>query len=161
LIFLFEPVRFGLFGFSLLKPKPNRTEPACFLIFLIGFFFRFGFFNYFFSSFLGLIGFSVFLLTPKLRAHISLCTQKFKAFGVCECVIFTAEVRRLSEVTCRSIAFKIARPWLKAWIDKFQLLQYNISIANLHKVIKFRQFMICYWSHDSREFDRLILINLK
>jgi hypothetical protein len=116
LIFLFEPVRFGLFGFSLLKPKPNRTEPACFFIFLIGFFFQFGFFNYFFSSFLGLIGFSVFLLTHNLRAHISLCTQKFKAFGgtnkidLCEGVIFTAEVRRLGEVTCTSIAFKIARP---------------------------------------------------
>jgi hypothetical protein len=155
--------RFGLFGFSLLKPKPNRT----------GLFFNFSnrfFFPVIFFCFLDLISFLVFLLTPRLSVHISLCTQKFKAFGgtnkidLCEGVIFTAEVRRLGEVTCTSIAFKIARPWLKAWIDKFQLLQYNISIANLHKVIKFRQFMICYWSHDSREFDRLILfylINLK
>ena len=31
---------------------------------LIRFFFRFGFFGYFFSGFLGLIGLSVFLLTP-------------------------------------------------------------------------------------------------
>jgi hypothetical protein len=46
----------------------NRTEPAGFfknLIGLIGFFLRFGFFDYFFSSFLGLIGFPVFLLIPK------------------------------------------------------------------------------------------------
>jgi hypothetical protein len=38
-----------------------RTEPAGFLKNLISFFFRFGFFGYFFSSFLG---FPVFLLTP-------------------------------------------------------------------------------------------------
>jgi hypothetical protein len=53
----------------LIKPKPNRTEPAGFfknLIGLIGFF-RFGFFGYFFPGFLGLISFLVFLLTPKNR----------------------------------------------------------------------------------------------
>jgi hypothetical protein len=42
----------------------NRTEPNIFLNILIGFYFRFGFFGYFFPGFLGLIGFSVFLLTP-------------------------------------------------------------------------------------------------
>ena len=42
----------------------NRTEPDIFLNILIGFCFWFGFFSYFFSSFLGLIGFLVFLLTP-------------------------------------------------------------------------------------------------
>jgi len=41
----------------------NRTEPDIFLNILIGFCFRFGFFSYFFFGFLGLIGFSVFLLT--------------------------------------------------------------------------------------------------
>jgi hypothetical protein len=43
----------------------TETEPAGFFKNLIGFFFRFGFFSYFFSGFLGLIGFPVFLLTPK------------------------------------------------------------------------------------------------
>ena len=50
-------VRFGFFGFSLIKQ--NRTEPVGFLKILIGFFSRFGFFNYF-SSFLNLIDFYVF-----------------------------------------------------------------------------------------------------
>ena len=48
-----------------------KTEPAGFfkkLIGLIGFFFRFGFFDYFFFSFLGLIGFPVFLLIPNSGA---------------------------------------------------------------------------------------------
>jgi len=52
----FGSVRFGFF------------EPAGFfknLIGLIVFFFRFGFFGYFFSGFLDLIGFPVFLLTPR------------------------------------------------------------------------------------------------
>jgi len=40
-----------------------KTEPAGFFKNLIGFFFRFGFFGYFFSGFLCLIGFPVFLLT--------------------------------------------------------------------------------------------------
>jgi len=51
----------------------NRTEPDIFLnilIGLIGFYFRFGFFCYFFFSFLDLICFSVFLLTPKLIHHV-------------------------------------------------------------------------------------------
>jgi hypothetical protein len=43
-----------------------------------------------------------------LRAHVSLCAQKFKAIGgtkidLCECVIFTAKVRWLSEVTCKTV----------------------------------------------------------
>jgi hypothetical protein len=49
-------VRFGFFSFRLIKPKPNRTELVGFfkiLIGLIGFFSRFGFFGYLFSSFLG------------------------------------------------------------------------------------------------------------
>jgi hypothetical protein len=45
----------------------TETEPVGFfkiLIGLIGFFSQLVFFCYFFSGFLGLIGFSVFLLTP-------------------------------------------------------------------------------------------------
>jgi len=45
----------------------NRTEPDIFLNILTGsidFFYRFGFFGYFFSGFLGQIDFPVFLLTP-------------------------------------------------------------------------------------------------
>jgi hypothetical protein len=52
--FQFGSVQFGFFSFSLIKPKPNRTEPAGFfkiLISLIGFFSRFGFIGYFFSWF--------------------------------------------------------------------------------------------------------------
>jgi hypothetical protein len=60
------------FRFGSVFPVPglknrNRTEPVSFfkiLIDLIGFFLRFDFFSYFFSDFLGLIGFSVFLNTP-------------------------------------------------------------------------------------------------
>jgi hypothetical protein len=63
--FLFEPVWFDLFGFILLKPKPNRTD--LFFNFSNRFFSRFGFFNYCFSGFLGLIDFLVFLLTPTTR----------------------------------------------------------------------------------------------
>ena len=47
-------VWFGFFGFRLIKPKPNRSV-----------FFTVRFFQFCFSSFLGLIGFSVFFLTPK------------------------------------------------------------------------------------------------
>jgi len=43
------------------------TEPAGFFKKLIGFFFWFGFFDYFFSGFLGLICFLVFLLTSSDR----------------------------------------------------------------------------------------------
>ena len=63
--FLSVSVRFGFFGFLLIKPKPNRTGR-----FFQKFnrfnrvFFRFGFFGYFFFGFLGLISFLVFLLTP-------------------------------------------------------------------------------------------------
>jgi hypothetical protein len=55
---------FFLFGsvFSVSSLK-TETEPVVFFKILIGFFSRFGFSGYFFSSFLGLIGFSVFLLT--------------------------------------------------------------------------------------------------
>ena len=66
--------RFGwvfsvFFRFGSVFPVPglknrNRTEPVGFFKILIGFFLRFGFFGYFFSGFLGLIGFSVFLNTP-------------------------------------------------------------------------------------------------
>jgi hypothetical protein len=58
-LFCFGSVRF--FWFFAYK---TETEPADFFKILIGFFFRFGFFGYLFSGFLGLIGFSVFLLTP-------------------------------------------------------------------------------------------------
>jgi len=60
--FGFLSVRFGFFGFLVIKP--NRTG-RFFQKFnrFNRFFFRFGFFDYFFSSFLGLIGFLVFLLT--------------------------------------------------------------------------------------------------
>jgi hypothetical protein len=60
----------GFFRFGSVFPVPglkNRTEPVGFFKILIGliwFFERFGFFGYFFSGFLGLIGFSVFLNTP-------------------------------------------------------------------------------------------------
>jgi len=74
--FGFSSVRFGFFSFRLIKPKQNRTGRFFFkiLIGLISFFFMFGFFGYFFSGFLGLISFSVFLLTPSImhtnRLHI-------------------------------------------------------------------------------------------
>jgi hypothetical protein len=61
--FLSVSVRFGFFGFLLIKPKPNRTGR-----FFQKFnrfnrvFFRFGFFGFFFFGFLGLIGFLVFFL---------------------------------------------------------------------------------------------------
>jgi len=53
-------VRFGFFWFQIYK---TETEPIGFFKILIGFFSRFNFFSYFFSGFLGLISFSVFLLT--------------------------------------------------------------------------------------------------
>ena len=60
--------RFGLiFQFQAYKTK---TESAGFFKILIGlicFFSRFSFFGYFFSSFLGLIIFFIFLLTPILK----------------------------------------------------------------------------------------------
>ena len=56
-------VRFGFFGFLFIKPKPNRTGR---FFQKINRFNRF-FFGYFFSGFLGLIGFPFFLLTPTRR----------------------------------------------------------------------------------------------
>jgi hypothetical protein len=50
--FLFGSVRFFFYK--------TETEPASFFKNLIGFFFRFGFFDYFFSGFLSLIDFPVF-----------------------------------------------------------------------------------------------------
>jgi hypothetical protein len=51
-------VRFGFFGFKLIKPKPNRT--GWFFQNFNLFFFTVQFFRLFFSGFLGLIGFLVF-----------------------------------------------------------------------------------------------------
>jgi hypothetical protein len=56
--------RFGSVRFFRFQAYQTETEPVGFLKILIGFFSRFGFFGYFFSGFLGLISFSVFLLTP-------------------------------------------------------------------------------------------------
>jgi len=75
--FLSVSVRFGFFGFLVIKPKPNRTD-RFFKKFnrFNRFFFRFGFFCYFFPGFLGLIGFPVFLLTL-IKNKVSLtCIQK-------------------------------------------------------------------------------------
>ena len=69
--FLSVSVRFGFFGFLLIKPKPNRTEPTRFFKNLIGFF-SVRFFLLFFSGFLGLIGFPVFLLTPTWASYFIL-----------------------------------------------------------------------------------------
>jgi len=60
-LFGFDSIRFDFFGFRLIKPKPNQIGQFFkILINLIGFFSRFGFFNYFFSSFPGLISFLIF-----------------------------------------------------------------------------------------------------
>ena len=58
---LVEPGRFGSVQSVSDFENQNRTEPEIFCDFLICFFSRFGFFCYFFFSFLS---FSVFLLTP-------------------------------------------------------------------------------------------------
>jgi hypothetical protein len=50
-------VRFGFFGFRLIKPKLNWPVFFKILIGLIGFFSRFDFFGYFFSGFLSFLGF--------------------------------------------------------------------------------------------------------
>jgi hypothetical protein len=60
LLFLFEAVRYCLFGFSLLKLKLNRTK--LFFNFSICFFFTVRFFRL-----SRLIGFLVFLLTPNVK----------------------------------------------------------------------------------------------
>jgi len=84
----FFSVRFGLvFPVPGLKNR-NRTEPVGFfkiLIGLIGFFLRFGFFGYFFSGFLGLIVFSVFLNTPTLYLFMRTvvwCCVVYVLYGV-------------------------------------------------------------------------------
>jgi hypothetical protein len=62
----FSFFRFGFFIFqfgSVFRFQAYETEPNIFLNILISFFSWFGFFGFFF--FLSLIGFSVFLLTPK------------------------------------------------------------------------------------------------
>jgi len=63
----FGSFRFGFFGFLFIKPKPNRTG-RFFQKFnrFNRFFFSVRFFRLFFSGFLGLIGFPIFLLTPSL-----------------------------------------------------------------------------------------------
>ena len=61
------PVRFGSIGFRLWKPKPNRIKNILWFSNRFNwFFFTVWFFRLFFFRFLGLIGFLVFLLTPKL-----------------------------------------------------------------------------------------------
>jgi hypothetical protein len=65
-------VRFGFFDFLLIKP--NRTKPAGFFKIIIG---LIGvFFGYFFSSFLSLIGFSVFF-SPLLKIYYFTTTFVF------------------------------------------------------------------------------------
>ena len=59
--------RFSSVWFFWFFAYKTEIEPAGFFKNLIGFFFRFGFFGYFFSDFLGLISFPVFLLTPILH----------------------------------------------------------------------------------------------
>jgi len=63
----FGSFRFGFFGCLFIKPKPNRTG-RFFQKFnrFNRFFFSVRFFRLFFSGFLGLIGFPIFLLTPSL-----------------------------------------------------------------------------------------------
>jgi hypothetical protein len=76
---LVEPGRFGSVQSVSDFENQNRTESEIFcdfLISLIGFFSWFDFFGYIFSGFLGLIGFSVFLLTPTSRDHFSLWTMQ-------------------------------------------------------------------------------------
>jgi len=69
-LFFWFFVRFGSVRFFRFFAYKTETELAGFFKNLIGFFFRFGFFGYFFSSFLGLIGFSVFFSPLK-------CMQSF------------------------------------------------------------------------------------
>jgi hypothetical protein len=59
--------RFFFFSFRLIKSKPNRT--SWFFQNSNWFFSRFDFFGYFFLGFLGLIRFSIFLLTPLLYSR--------------------------------------------------------------------------------------------
>jgi hypothetical protein len=85
--FSLDSVRFGFFGFRLIKPKPNRTGRFFQnLNGLIGFFFTVRFFWLFcFSGFLGLIGFSIFLLTPSfdvLMLRMNLKNKKYYYFNI-------------------------------------------------------------------------------
>jgi hypothetical protein len=74
---------FGSVRFFQFQAYKTKTEPVGFfkiLIGLIGFYSRFDFFGYFFSSFLGLFGFLIFLLTPTiigLPLSISFCFEYF------------------------------------------------------------------------------------
>jgi hypothetical protein len=76
--FCLGSVRFGFF-FRLIKPKPNQTDrfyQNCNQF--NRFFSRFGFFTVrFFSGFLGLIGFSIFLLTPNQNQEQYVRHSKF------------------------------------------------------------------------------------
>jgi hypothetical protein len=65
LVFFLVWVRFPFFGFRLIKLK--QTEPVSFFKILIGLisFFHGSIFLVFFSGFLGLISFLIFLLTTK------------------------------------------------------------------------------------------------
>jgi len=63
----FDSVFSGLARFFLFQAYKTETEPVGFLKILIGFFHGLVF-SVFFSGFFGLIGFSVFLLTPNLGA---------------------------------------------------------------------------------------------
>jgi hypothetical protein len=67
--FRFFQFRFSSVQFFWFSAYKTETKPVSFFKILICFFFRFGFFGYFFSGFLGLIGFSVFLLIPDRNAH--------------------------------------------------------------------------------------------
>jgi len=81
--FLPVSVQFGFFGFLLIKPKPNRTGrffQKCNRF--NRFFFSVRFFWFFFSSFLGLIGFPVFLLTPNIYKLISPPQVKLLFFNI-------------------------------------------------------------------------------
>ena len=80
---VFFRFRFGSVRFFQFQAYKTKTEPVGFfkiLIGLIGFYSRFDFFGYFFSSFLGLFGFLIFLLTPTiigLPLSISFCFEYF------------------------------------------------------------------------------------
>jgi len=70
-------------GFFLIKPKPNRTG-RFFQKFnrFNRFFFSVRFFQLFFSGFLGLIGFSVFLLTPKARHVFQVLSESLSSLFI-------------------------------------------------------------------------------
>jgi hypothetical protein len=88
----------SVFPVSGLKNR-NRTEPVCFFKILIDFFLRFCFFGYFFSGFLGLISFSVFLNIPTVNSTFYDITNH-KIFLVLVLVFF------LFQHKCHVIRFK-------------------------------------------------------